>query len=83
MQVLAQFTAHSAGKKGQQAYMLGSPDWFVDVTDLVRDWLRVGNPRVAMLNKQGYLVGLEPGITTLHVSIKKTQARHCKWKCCK
>lgn len=69
MQVLAQFTAHSSTKKGQPTYMLGSPDWFVDVTALVHDWLRVGNSRVAVLNKQGYLVGLEPGITSLHVSI--------------
>ncbi|XP_062408355.1 transmembrane protein 132C [Sardina pilchardus] len=67
VQVLAQFSAHSSTKKGQPTYMLGSPDWFVDVTELVWDWLRVGNPRVATLNKQGYLVGLEPGITTLHV----------------
>ncbi|KAL2097356.1 hypothetical protein ACEWY4_006563 [Coilia grayii] len=67
VQVLAQFSAHPSTRRGQPSYMLGSPDWFVDVTEMVWDWLQVGNSRVATLSKQGFLIGLEPGITTLHV----------------
>lgn len=51
--------------------MLGSPDWFVDVTDLVRDCLRIDNSRVAALHEQNYVVGLEAGVTSLNVSILK------------
>jgi len=49
--------------------MLGSPDWFVDVTELVRDWLRIENPYIAALDKQKHLIGLKPGITSLYVGI--------------
>ncbi|XP_030643674.1 transmembrane protein 132C [Chanos chanos] len=67
VQVLAQFSAKPSAKGDHLTYMLGSPDWFVDVTELVRDWLRIENPRVATLDKQGYLIGLKPGLTSLHV----------------
>ncbi|XP_066534381.1 transmembrane protein 132C [Hoplias malabaricus] len=67
IQILAQFSAQAASPGGQPSYMLGSPDWFVDVTNLVRDWLRIDNPRVAALDKQNHLIGLEPGFTTLQV----------------
>lgn len=49
--------------------MLGSPDWFVDVTELIRDWLRIENTQIAALDKQKYLVGLKPGITSVYVGI--------------
>ncbi|KAI1887833.1 hypothetical protein AGOR_G00194510 [Albula goreensis] len=67
VQVLAQFAAQPSVETGQLTYMLGSPDWFVDVTELVRDWLRVENPQVAALGKRGYLIGLQPGVTSLQV----------------
>uniref|UniRef100_A0A672QEW7 Transmembrane protein 132C-like n=1 Tax=Sinocyclocheilus grahami TaxID=75366 RepID=A0A672QEW7_SINGR len=66
IQILAQFSAQSAAQ-GQPTYMLGSPDWFVDVTELVRDWLRIENPYIAALDKQKHLIGLKPGITSLYV----------------
>ncbi|XP_046725567.1 transmembrane protein 132C isoform X2 [Silurus meridionalis] len=64
IQVFAQFRAHSA--QGL-TYMLGSPDWFVDVTDLVRDSLRIENSCVAALHEQNYVIGLEPGVTSLNL----------------
>ncbi|KAK2909067.1 hypothetical protein Q8A67_004904 [Cirrhinus molitorella] len=66
IQILAQFSAQSAAQ-GQPTYMLGSPDWFVDVTELVRDWLRIENSYIAALDKQKHIIGLKPGITSLHV----------------
>ncbi|KAB5581451.1 hypothetical protein PHYPO_G00175910 [Pangasianodon hypophthalmus] len=65
IQILAQFSAQSA--QGQLTYMLGSPDWFVDVTDLVHDCLRIENSRVAALHEQNYVIGLEPGVTSLNL----------------
>ncbi|KAG5849574.1 hypothetical protein ANANG_G00112380 [Anguilla anguilla] len=35
------------------------------VTELVRDWLLVENPRVAELDERAYLIGLQPGVTSL------------------
>ncbi|XP_056324990.1 transmembrane protein 132C [Danio aesculapii] len=67
VQILAQFSAQSATQGGQPTYMLGSPDWFVDVTELVRDWLRIENPYIAALDKQRHLIGLKPGLTSLYV----------------
>ncbi|KAJ8373062.1 hypothetical protein AAFF_G00271900 [Aldrovandia affinis] len=67
VQVLAQFAAQPSLETGQLTYMLGSPDWFVDVTELVRDWLKVENPQVAILDKRSYLIGLQPGVTSLQV----------------
>ncbi|XP_014050784.2 transmembrane protein 132A isoform X1 [Salmo salar] len=65
VQVLTQFSAQ--GGQGQLNYLLGSSDWFVDATELVRNWLRVENPRVAVLDKQSNLIGLHPGKTSVHV----------------
>ncbi|XP_066575607.1 transmembrane protein 132C [Amia ocellicauda] len=68
VQVLAQFTALAPLRgRSRLIYMLGSPDWSVDVTALVRDWLRVEDPRVAHLDERGILIGLEPGMTSLQV----------------
>ncbi|XP_036372549.1 transmembrane protein 132C [Megalops cyprinoides] len=67
VQVLAQFAAQPSAETGQLTYMLGSPDWFIDVTELVRDWLKVEKPRVAALDKHGYLVGFQPGVTSIQV----------------
>lgn len=65
VQVLTQFTAQDY--QSRTVHLLGSSDWFVDVTELVRDWLRVEDPRVASLNPQNTLIGLRPGKTSLHV----------------
>ncbi|XP_029912431.1 transmembrane protein 132D [Myripristis murdjan] len=65
VQVLTQFTAQDT--QSRTTHLLGSSDWFVDVTELVRNWLRVEDPRVASLGTQNNLVGLQPGKTSLHV----------------
>ncbi|KAK2815530.1 hypothetical protein Q5P01_025997 [Channa striata] len=65
VQVLTQFTAQDS--QSRTTYLLGSSDWFVDVTDLVLDWLRVEDPRVASLGPHNNLIGLRPGKTSLHV----------------
>ncbi|XP_029304747.1 transmembrane protein 132D [Cottoperca gobio] len=65
VQVLTQFTAQDSHSK--TTYLLGSSDWFVDVTELVSNWLRVEDPRVATLGTQNILIGLRPGKTSLHV----------------
>ncbi|XP_040000791.1 transmembrane protein 132C [Xiphias gladius] len=65
VQVLTQFTAQDS--RSRTIHLLGSSDWFVDVTELVRDWLRVEDPRVASLGTQNNLIGLRPGKTSLHV----------------
>ncbi|XP_058877394.1 transmembrane protein 132A-like, partial [Acipenser ruthenus] len=67
VQVLAQFAAIPLDPEGQLTFMLGSPDWFVDVTELVRDWLRTTEPRIATLSPEGILIGREPGVTSLQV----------------
>uniref|UniRef100_UPI003AAF2F82 transmembrane protein 132C n=1 Tax=Centroberyx gerrardi TaxID=166262 RepID=UPI003AAF2F82 len=65
VQVLTQFTAQDL--QSRTTHLLGSSDWFVDVTELVRNWLRVEDPRVASLGTQNNLIGLRPGKTSLHV----------------
>ncbi|XP_034544306.1 transmembrane protein 132A [Notolabrus celidotus] len=64
VQVLTQFTAQDS--EGRNTHLLGSSDWFVDVTELVRDWLRVEDPSVVSLS-QNDLIGLRPGKTSIHV----------------
>ncbi|XP_030580461.1 transmembrane protein 132C [Archocentrus centrarchus] len=65
VQVLTQFTAQDSHSR--TTHHLGSSDWFVDVTELVHNWLRVEDPRVASLGPQNILIGLRPGKTSLHV----------------
>ncbi|XP_028315976.1 transmembrane protein 132C [Gouania willdenowi] len=65
VQVLTQFTARD--KQSRTIHLLGSSDWFVDVTQLVHDWLRVEDPQIASLNPQNILIGLRPGKTSVHV----------------
>ncbi|XP_074484793.1 transmembrane protein 132C [Sebastes fasciatus] len=65
VQVLTQFRAQDS--HGRTTHLLGSSDWFVDVTELVRNWLRVEDPRVASLGTQNNLIGLQPGQTSLYV----------------
>ncbi|XP_070710583.1 transmembrane protein 132C [Pempheris klunzingeri] len=65
VQVLTQFTAQDS--QSRTTYLLDSSDWFVDVTELVRNWLRVEDPQVASFDTQNNLIGLQPGKTSLHV----------------
>ncbi|XP_047200321.1 transmembrane protein 132D [Hippoglossus stenolepis] len=65
VQVLAQFTAQDS--RSRTVHLLNSSDWFVDVTELVREWLRVEDPAVASLGTQNNLIGLRPGKTSLYV----------------
>ncbi|XP_039883170.1 transmembrane protein 132C isoform X2 [Simochromis diagramma] len=65
VQVLTQFTAQDSHSR--TTHHLGSSDWFVDVTELVSNWLRVEDPRVASLRPQNIVIGLRPGKTSLHV----------------
>ncbi|XP_073330547.1 transmembrane protein 132C [Pagrus major] len=65
VQVLTQFTAQDSSSR--TTYLLGSSDWFVDVTELVLDSLRIEDPRVAYLGAQNNLIGLQPGKTSLYV----------------
>uniref|UniRef100_A0A8C3AW28 Transmembrane protein 132C n=1 Tax=Cyclopterus lumpus TaxID=8103 RepID=A0A8C3AW28_CYCLU len=51
---------------GQQSFLLGS-DWQVEVTQLVKDFLRVEVPKVAQLLEGQVLIGVSAGITKLQV----------------
>ncbi|XP_064128118.1 transmembrane protein 132B isoform X1 [Loxodonta africana] len=63
--VLTQFVAELP-ELGQLTYMLG-PDWQFDITDLVTDFMKVEEPKIAKLQDGRTLVGREPGITTVQV----------------
>lgn len=65
VQVLTQFTAQDSHSR--TTYLLGSSDWFVDVTELVLKLLRIKDPEVASFGAQNCLIGLQPGKTSLHV----------------
>lgn len=53
---------------GQQNFLLGS-DWQVEVTQLVRDSLRVTEPKVVQLLEGPVLIGLNPGSTKIQVGL--------------
>lgn len=65
VRVLTQFVAESP-ELGQLTYMLG-PDWQLDITSLVTEFMKVEEPRIAKLEDGRTLVGREPGITTVQV----------------
>lgn len=50
----------------QLNFLLGS-DWQVEVTQMVKESLKVDNPRVAQLTDGPVLMGLSPGTTKLQV----------------
>ncbi|XP_059398608.1 transmembrane protein 132D-like [Carassius carassius] len=67
IQVLTVFTAESPDPSSPSpAYFLGS-DWQVDVTGLVRYFLRVGDTTVARLQAGSVLTGKAVGVTTVQV----------------
>uniref|UniRef100_A0A8W4FF68 Transmembrane protein 132E n=1 Tax=Sus scrofa TaxID=9823 RepID=A0A8W4FF68_PIG len=55
LQVFTQFHTTSSEGTDQVVTMLG-PDWLVEVTDLVSDFMRVGDPRVARMVDSSTLV---------------------------
>ncbi|KFO23501.1 Transmembrane protein 132B [Fukomys damarensis] len=65
VRVLTQFVAE-VPDAGRLTYMLG-PDWQFDITDLVADFMKVEEPKIAELQDGRTLAGREPGITTVQV----------------
>ncbi|XP_016368018.1 transmembrane protein 132C-like, partial [Sinocyclocheilus rhinocerous] len=66
VRVLTHFEAEPEEWQGQPDFLLGS-DWQVDVTELVRDSLRVVDERLAKLSEEQILIGLNTGITKVQV----------------
>uniref|UniRef100_A0A6J0T7K3 Transmembrane protein 132B n=1 Tax=Pogona vitticeps TaxID=103695 RepID=A0A6J0T7K3_9SAUR len=66
VRVLTQFVAESSDFGGQLTYMLGS-EWQFDITDLVADFMKVEESKVAKLQEGRVLIGREQGITTVQV----------------
>lgn len=70
VRVLTQFVAE-APDVGQLTFMLG-PDWQFDITDLVTEFMKVEEPKIAELQDGRTLAGREPGITTVQVWLPPT-----------
>uniref|UniRef100_A0A3B4VKD8 Transmembrane protein 132D n=1 Tax=Seriola dumerili TaxID=41447 RepID=A0A3B4VKD8_SERDU len=66
VRVLTHFVAEQADPRDPKAYFLGS-DWQVDVTRLVRYFMKVEDPRVARLQAGRVLSGRDLGTTTIQV----------------
>ncbi|XP_071260365.1 transmembrane protein 132C [Salvelinus alpinus] len=66
VRVLTHFVAEPAAPGGELVYMLGV-DWQADITDLVLDYLKVEDPRIARLLEGRVLMGKDLGITTIQV----------------
>ncbi|XP_004636014.1 transmembrane protein 132D [Octodon degus] len=66
VRVLTQFVAEAASPGGQLAHLLG-PDWQVDITELISDFMQVEEPRIAQLQGGQVLTGQELGMTTIQI----------------
>uniref|UniRef100_A0A8D0HSV0 Transmembrane protein 132E n=1 Tax=Sphenodon punctatus TaxID=8508 RepID=A0A8D0HSV0_SPHPU len=66
LQVFTQFHTTSSEGTDQVVTMLG-PEWMVEVTDLVSDFMKVDDPRVAQMVDSSTLAGREPGTTLFKV----------------
>ncbi|XP_040010372.1 transmembrane protein 132D [Xiphias gladius] len=66
VRVLTHFVAEQMDPRDPKAYFLGS-DWQVDVTRLVRYFMKVEDPRVARLQAGRVLSGRDLGTTTIQV----------------
>ncbi|XP_041078676.1 transmembrane protein 132C-like [Polyodon spathula] len=66
VRVLTHFVAEPSDPAGELRYMLGS-DWQADITELVLDFFKVEEPRIAKLQDGRLLIGRELGITTIQV----------------
>ena len=67
VRVLTNFVAEQVDPQEPKAYFLGS-DWQVDVTKLVRYFMKVEDPRVAKLQAGRVLSGRDLGSTTIQVN---------------
>ncbi|XP_058271649.1 transmembrane protein 132D [Hemibagrus wyckioides] len=65
IQVLTAFTAE-VSDSSTSSHFLG-PEWMLDVTQLVRYSLKVGDPSIAQLHRKTVLRGRAPGVTTVQV----------------
>ncbi|XP_051981178.1 transmembrane protein 132C isoform X2 [Xyrauchen texanus] len=66
VRILTHFVAEPAGPGGELVHMLGS-DWSADITEMVLDFLKVEDTRIARLIDGRVLVGRDLGITTIQV----------------
>ncbi|CAL8247526.1 unnamed protein product [Merluccius merluccius] len=66
VRVLTQFVAEVPDMRGQMSFMLGS-DWQVDITELIRDFLKVEHSHIAQLLDGRILMGLDVGMTAIQV----------------
>ncbi|XP_076853957.1 transmembrane protein 132C [Brachyhypopomus gauderio] len=66
VRVLTHFVAELSEPGGELVHMLGS-DWSADITDLVLDFLKVEDERIARLVEGRVLMGRDLGITTIQV----------------
>ncbi|NWV46712.1 T132D protein, partial [Daphoenositta chrysoptera] len=66
VRVLTQFVAEGPEPGAPLSHLLG-PDWQLDITHLVRDFMQVEEPRIARLQDGQVLVGLELGMTTIQI----------------
>ncbi|XP_007952418.1 transmembrane protein 132C [Orycteropus afer afer] len=66
VRVLTQFVSEGPGPWGQLSHLL-NPNWQLDITHLVADFLKLEEPRIATLEDSRVLVGREVGMTTIQV----------------
>ncbi|XP_007952416.1 transmembrane protein 132D [Orycteropus afer afer] len=66
VRTLTQFVAEAAEPGGHLAHLLGA-DWQVDITELVRDFMQVEDPRIARVQGGQVLIGQELGMTTIQI----------------
>ncbi|TRY55620.1 hypothetical protein DNTS_008826 [Danionella cerebrum] len=66
VRVLTHFVAEPADPGGEYVHMLGS-DWSADITEMVLDFLKVENTRIARLIDGRILAGKSPGVTNIQV----------------
>uniref|UniRef100_A0A8B9KPC0 Transmembrane protein 132C n=1 Tax=Astyanax mexicanus TaxID=7994 RepID=A0A8B9KPC0_ASTMX len=72
VRVLTHFVAEPADPGGDLVHMLGS-DWSADITELVLEFLKVEDPRIARLIDGRVLMGRDLGITTIQVRLSKSR----------
>lgn len=68
VRVFTHFVAKHSDPREPQAFFLGS-DWQVDVTKLVRYFLKVEDPKIAHLQAGRVLSGVDVGTTSLKVKL--------------
>lgn len=68
VRVLTHFVAEQSDPREPQAFFLGS-DWKVDVTKLVRYFMKVEDPNIARLQAGRVLSGQDVGTTSIKVKL--------------